>query len=141
MLSPIESSNEVRYVRREEVKVKPDQIEHFRSKMHNDVFPSLREQEGIRRLYLLRSAGDSNEFASVTFWNTDWDVGRYTASVAFERNIESVKDLLESEPRITEFAVESHDVNSNDLPAPKSAKVAASNEIRNRSRVSSKRKK
>jgi heme-degrading monooxygenase HmoA len=110
---------DIRYARRVAVRVKPENIENFLGKMRNDIFPSLRRETGIRRMYLLRTPGE-NEFVSLTLWDNKSYADAYGGS-AFTRNTESIRDFLESEPSLTEFDVELHDVNAEDLPPPKTA--------------------
>jgi heme-degrading monooxygenase HmoA len=113
------NSNNIRYARRVALKVNPDKVDNFLSKMRSEIFPNLRNQEGIRRMYLLRTPG-TNDFVSLTFWNNKSYADSYGAS-DYMKNTESLRDLLESDPTLTEFDVDLHDVNAEDLPAPKSA--------------------
>lgn len=113
------STNDLRYARRVTLKVRPDQIGTFLARMRDGVFPRLKEQAGIRRMYLLSSTG-GNEFLSVTLWNSKSNADAYGDSIAFQRNNDLVRDLLQSAPVVSEFDVEFHDVNAKDLPPPKS---------------------
>lgn len=118
----IVSENDLRYARHVALKVKPDQIGNFLTRMREGVFPRLREQAGIRRMYLLSSTG-GNEFLSVTFWNNKANADAYGDSIVFARVNELVRDLLESDPVMIEYDIEFHDVNAKDLPPPQSAVV------------------
>ena len=113
------STNDLRYARRVTLRVKRGQIGEFLRTMRDGIFPRLKEQAGIRRMYLLSSTG-GNEFLSVTLWNNKSSADAYGESVAFQRNTKLVRDLLESDPVVSEFDVEFHDVNAKDLPPPKS---------------------
>ncbi|MDG6908583.1 MAG: antibiotic biosynthesis monooxygenase [Nitrososphaerota archaeon] len=135
------SADDLRYARRVATKVKPDEVENFLSKMRKDVLPILKKQPGIRRIYLLRRSGGENEFESTTFWNKRSDADSYGKSDIFSKNVTSVRDFLESDPTVTEFDVESHDVNAEDLPIPKSAKQVVKRSIRRRSSPPRKSKK
>jgi heme-degrading monooxygenase HmoA len=115
-----ENSSVIRYARRVAVRVKRDQVENFLSKMR-EIFPSLKREAGIRRMYLLRNPGENNnEFVSLTLWNNKSYADAY-GNDSFTRNTESIRDFLEGEPSLTEFDVELHDVNAEDLPPPKTA--------------------
>ena len=116
------STNDLRYARRVTLRVKRGQIGEFLRTMRDGIFPRLKEQAGIRRMYLLSSTG-GNEFLSVTLWNNKSSADAYGESVAFQRNTKLVRDLLETDPVVSEFDVEFHDVNAKDLPPPKSAGV------------------
>jgi heme-degrading monooxygenase HmoA len=110
----------IRYARRVALMVKPDQIDNFLAKMRSDIIPNLKSQAGIRRMYLLRTPG-ANDFVSLTFWDNRSYADTYGASDSFRNNTESIRDMLESEPSVTQFDVDLHDVNAEDLPAPKTA--------------------
>ncbi len=114
------SSDEIRYARRAAVRVKPDQIDNFLAKMRNDIFPNLKSQKGIRRMYLLRTPGE-NEFASLTLWNNKSFADAYGSSDAFTNNTESIREFLESDISVTQFDVDLHDVNAEALPPPRTA--------------------
>lgn len=132
------NSGGIRYARRVAIRVKGDQIENFLSKMRNEIFPSLRSQNGIRRIYLLRTPGE-NEFVSLTLWDNKSYADSYGASGSFSGNTESLRDFLQSEPSLTEFDVELHDVNAEDLPPPKTAVRRAKN-VTKRSKSKTKKK-
>ncbi len=119
-MSP-EESNDMKYARRLVLKVKPEQIDNFLAKMRDDIYPSLKKQTGIRRVYLLRSYGGGNEFVSETLWDNKYFADTYGASNSFKENLEKVRDFIESDPSVTEFDIQLHDLNE-DLPLPESAK-------------------
>jgi heme-degrading monooxygenase HmoA len=139
---PTENSDEIRYARRVALTVKSDQIDNFLAKMRNDIFPNLKNQSGIRRMYLLRTPG-TNDFVSLTFWNNKSYADAYGAS-NYMGNTSSIRDMLESDPALTEFDVDLHDVNAEDLPAPRAAtrkarpsKVRARKKSRRKSKAKS----
>lgn len=110
-----------RYARRVSLKVKSDQVEDFVRDMREKIYPNLRKQPGIRRMYLLRSSGDGGEIVSLTFWNSKAEADGYGES-AFPGNIDELRNYLESEPLVTEYEVDYHDVNAEDLPPPETAR-------------------
>jgi heme-degrading monooxygenase HmoA len=117
-MSTADSGN-IRFARRVALKVKPEQIDNFLAKMRNEVFPNLRSQAGIRRMYLLRSPGE-NDFLSLTLWDNKSYADSYEGS-DFRKNTEALRDMLELDPSVTLFDVDLHDVNAEDLPAPSTA--------------------
>lgn len=126
---PVQAADELRYARRVGIVVKQDQVENFLSQMRSDVFPTLKQQAGIRRMYLLRSPERRNEFVSLTLWNSKSEADSYGSS-AYSKNTQTVSNFLESDPVLTEYDVEFHYVNSADLPPPKSAKQIVTRVIR-----------
>ena len=79
--------------------------------MQNQVYRSLRDEIGIRRLYSLRAAESKNEFVSLKLWNTKLDADNYGSSEAFRRNMVSARNLLESKASILKYDVKSHVIN------------------------------
>jgi heme-degrading monooxygenase HmoA len=136
------ANNDLRYARRAALRVKRDQVENFLAKMHERVLPSLKEREGIRRIYLLRGPEGGNEFISLTFWNDKSHADSYGSSETSAKNTESTRDFLESDPLLTEFDVEYHYVNAEDLP-PKSTEQVVTHAKRTfgASRVNKRRRK
>jgi len=117
-----EESNDKKYARRLAIKVKPEQIDNFLAKMRDDIYPSLKKQTGIRRVYLLRSYGGGNEFVSETLWDNKYFADTYASSNSFKENIDSARDFIESDPTVTEFDIILHDLNTTDLPLPEKPK-------------------
>lgn len=138
-MSTIDSGN-IRYARRVALRVKPEEIDNFLTKMRNEIFPSLRNQAGIRRMYLLRTPGES-DFVSLTLWDNKSYADAYGSSDSFTKNTESVRNMLETDPAVTQFDVDLHDVNAEDLPAPRTAVRKASAATRRSSRKSKTKKK
>ncbi|MHB8568539.1 MAG: antibiotic biosynthesis monooxygenase family protein [Nitrososphaerales archaeon] len=113
--------SEPRFARRLATRVKPDRVDDFISEVRDKISPKLKQQNGIRRIYLLRSTDSSNEFISLTLWDSKEAAEEYEKSGPYKEIVESIKDLVESEPSITNFDVEFHDVNAEDLPPPETA--------------------
>ena len=107
----------IRYARRLAIKVKPDQIDNFLATMKGKVFPNMKSQKGIRRMYLLQ-APMQNEFVSLTLWDNKSYADAYGTSGSYTQNVDSAREFLESDPTLTEFDVVLHDVNGEDLPPP-----------------------
>ncbi len=137
-----EDSVKIRYARRVALKIRPDQVENFLAKMRSVVFPNLKNQKGIRRMYLLRTPGEY-DFVSLTFWDDKSYADAYGASEEYAKNTESVREFLESDPSLTQFDVDLHDV-SEELPPPKVAVRRAPvirRERRSKTKKKSKRRK
>jgi heme-degrading monooxygenase HmoA len=114
-------SDDQRFARRLSLKVKSDQVEDYLRTVRESVHPDLRKQPGIRRMYLLRSRQGGTEFISLTFWNSKAEADDYGESSLFTHNLVLLGPYLESEPVLTEFDVEYHDVNAESLPPPETA--------------------
>jgi heme-degrading monooxygenase HmoA len=114
-----------RYVRRVALKVKQDSVGSFVSAFKNEVFPRTKKLKGVRRLYLLRSADSPNDYVSITFWNSEDDAKSYASSPAYSENSNQLRPLLESDPLLTEYHIEAHDINAEELPPPDASNVLA----------------
>ena len=128
-----------RYARRLSLKVKPDQVDEYLQTVRENVHPNLKNQPGIRRMYLLRGGG--SEFVSLSFWNSKGEADKYGRSQLFSRNLELLRPYLESEPVLTEFDVEFHDVNAESLPPPEMAVEKVERRVTRSKRKSSSPKK
>jgi heme-degrading monooxygenase HmoA len=135
------SEDNSRFARRTALTVKPGQVEDFLQKMRSEIIPTMKSQDGIRRMYLLRSTqGARNEFVSLTLWNNKEAADSYGRS-AFIRNTESIRELLDTGPNVTEFDIELHDVNAQDLPPPETAKKVVARRLRTSSGGAPRKKK
>lgn len=138
-------SEVIRYARRLAIKVRPGEVDDFIAIMRDKIFPSLKNQKGIRRMYLLQTPMQ-NEFVSLTLWDDKSFADAYGSSGTYTQNVESAREFLESDPILTEFDVKLHDVNAEDLPPPKRARRSLEREGRQkrskprRSRTSKKRR-
>jgi heme-degrading monooxygenase HmoA len=110
----------VRYAWRTSLKAKEGLEGALVEKMRNEIFPALKSQDGIRRMYLLRAPA-GNEFVLFTLWDSKSDADAY-ASHSSQDLLESIRDFVDSEPIRNEFDVELHSVNAKDLPPPQTAR-------------------
>src|SRR5579862_9869236 len=128
-----------RYARRLSLKVKPHQVDEYLQTVRENVHTDLRNQPGIRRMYLLRGGG--SEFVSLSFWNSKGEADEYGRSRLFSRNLELLRPYLESEPVLTEFEVEFHDVNAESWAPPETAVEKVERRVTRSKRKSSNSKK
>jgi heme-degrading monooxygenase HmoA len=115
-------SESSRFVRRVALKVKQDSVQDFISAFADTVIPRTKKSKGIRRLYLLRPVAETNEFVSLTFWDSQEAADAYSKSGTFDANSDQLKQFLEADPALTEYHIEVHEVNAEDLPPPEAAK-------------------
>jgi heme-degrading monooxygenase HmoA len=99
------------------LKVKPDKADEFRSVMRGRVYPKLRREKGVRRIYLLQPLEKTNEFVSLTLWNNEKDADDYE-SARYNEYLDTIKDLLDEDPSVTKFKIESHAVGQTVKKAP-----------------------
>lgn len=116
------------FAERTSLTVKQDKVEDFLSEVRNSLNPKMKEQSGIRRLYLLRSPERENEFVSLSLWDNKDAAEQYEHSEAYKETMSSLSEFLESEPSLTHYNVELRDVNAEELPPPESAVEKAEKE-------------
>jgi heme-degrading monooxygenase HmoA len=121
------------FAERTSLNVKPDKVEDFLSEVRNSLNPKMKEQAGIRRLYLLRSPEKENEFVSLSLWDNKDAAEQYERSDAYKETMSSLSGFLESEPSLTHYNVELRDVNAEELPPPEAAVEKAEKENTTRS--------
>jgi quinol monooxygenase YgiN len=117
-------SEVITFARRFLLKAKPAKVNEFLSTMKEKIYTELSKENGIRRIYLLKDTGQQNEFISLTLWNSKSDADTYESTGHFSANKENVTELLEEDPRVSQFEVEYHTV-SPTLPAPAASKKRA----------------
>ena len=130
-----------RYARRVGFRIKQEKLEDFLSEMRERIIPKVKQQAGIRRIYLLRSVGDlASDFASLTLWDSQDAADEYERSGAYNEIVESLREYLDSDTNLTQFDVALHDVNAEDLPPPESVMEKAGRVSTKSKRASPKKK-
>ena len=109
------SAENPRYARRVSMTTKPGKATKFVSVMKDSVFPRTKKCKGARRLYLLRSTKSKNDFVVLTLWDSKKEADGYGSSDAYTKNSDELLPLVTSDPALTEYDVEVHDVNKEDL--------------------------
>jgi quinol monooxygenase YgiN len=92
------------------MRVKHEKMHEFLSIARRDVGPSLANEKGLRRFYLIRSLENMNEFVALTLWNSQREAASYEKSGRYARNVSKIRDMLEAEPVLTQYHVELHSV-------------------------------
>jgi heme-degrading monooxygenase HmoA len=69
-----------RYARLITMKAKRGKGRRFKRVFEEQVAPSAKGIEGLRRLYLLRRVGKSDEFAAISLWNSERSAAKYAKS-------------------------------------------------------------
>lgn len=114
---------EIKHAVQLKLRVNPNQMDNFLKSVREEFFRGLREQRGIRRMYLLRGSEDqNNELLLWTLWDSKPAGDAYWASDSGRLAVEAVREILDSEPTLTEFAVELHDINAKGLAVSRSAR-------------------
>ncbi len=99
-----------RFARRIALKVKEEKLHEFLSLTRRDISPILVKEKGLRRLYLIRSVENMNEFFALTLWNSKRDADNYEKSGRYAKNLRKIRALLEGEPNLSQYHVELHRV-------------------------------
>ena len=101
------------------MKVKPGRAKDFVKIFQEKVVPTAMKEPGLRRLYLLRSIDQENEFVGFSLWNSEKDAENYVKSGHYQNNLEKLDLLLDSEPIVEKFMVEKHAVGRSVRPSRK----------------------
>ncbi len=121
MTMEIDDDQNTRFVRRLALKVKEGQAQDFLSAVRNELLPRTKNFHGLRRLYVLKSDVSPSEYVMLSFWNDKEDADTYRSSDTFIANSNTIREFLESDPMLSQFHIEAHHVNSDELAPPKAA--------------------
>ena len=119
MFMEMTDDQEARFVRRLALRVSEGKSEDFASAVRNEVLPRTKSFHGLRRMYLLRSDSSPAEYIILSFWNNKADADSYQSSDTFVANSDTLRAFLESDPVLSQYHIEVHYVNSDELPPPK----------------------
>jgi quinol monooxygenase YgiN len=106
----------IRFARRVTVRVQPGKAGEFMKTMHDNVYPNISKEPGMRRIYLLRDTANPDEFISLTLWNSKKQADSYEDSGHFREYVELIADKLQEPVGISEYNVEHHEVNPSLIP-------------------------
>jgi quinol monooxygenase YgiN len=121
---------DARYARQVAMTIKPEKLEEYVSLMKNQVFPRTKKCEGARRLYLLRSTKANNDFLVLTLWDSKEEADGYANSEAYSKNSDELLPMMVTpEPALSEYFIETHDVNAEDLLPPETAREEIKKEL------------
>jgi quinol monooxygenase YgiN len=100
----------LRFGRRVTLKVKGEKVDEFISAMRRKVYPTLRREKGLRRIYLLQPEEKPGEFESLTLWSNERDAEDYGRE-RYAKNLDAIREFLAEEPAsVTNLKVETHAV-------------------------------
>jgi heme-degrading monooxygenase HmoA len=90
------------------MKARPGKGDEFLKRFRDGVAASAGEIEGMRRLYLLRPVGKSNEFVAISLWDTKAAAEKYAKSGRNEQYGRALSAVQEGEEKVRKFDVEIH---------------------------------
>ena len=99
-----------RFIRLITMNVKRGKGNSFVRMFERDIASSSINLKGLRRLYLLRSHANRDDFVVLSFWNTKRDAERYATGEQFNRNAVKLAKYLRKKQRTSKFDVQLHTV-------------------------------
>jgi quinol monooxygenase YgiN len=97
-----------RFARIITIKAKPGEGERFLQRFRDGVAKTAVEIEGMRRLYLLRQLGKSEEFVVVSLWDDEKAAEKYAGSERNKQYGDKLAAVQEGKERVKKFRVELH---------------------------------
>jgi len=97
-----------RYARLITMKAKRGKGRRFARVFEEKVARSAKRLEGLRRLYLLRPVGKSDEFAVISLWNSERSAQKYAKSSKNREYSAKLASLRKGRQRVEKFNVELH---------------------------------
>jgi len=82
------------YIRIVSVKVQSGKLNEFKELFHNQVIPALKSTKGCRHIFLTQSIQESDEFISVTIWDSERDADLYESSGKFSELVSKLKQTF-----------------------------------------------
>lgn len=79
------------YIRIVSVKIQPDKVDEFKNIYSKDIIPILESIKGCSFAYLTESLKNSNEFLSISLWESKAFADQYESSGKFEELIAKIK--------------------------------------------------
>jgi len=97
-----------RFARIITMKAKPGKGDEFLKRFRDGVAATAGEIEGMRRLYLLRPVGKTNEFVAISMWDDKAAAEKYAKSGRNEQYGQTLAAVQEGKERVRKFDVEMH---------------------------------
>jgi len=97
-----------RYARLITMKTKRGSGRKFAETFEKEVVPTAVKLSGLRRLYLLRPVGRSDEFVAISLWDDEKHAKNYVRSGQDKRYLARLAGLQKGRERVEQFHVEIH---------------------------------
>jgi heme-degrading monooxygenase HmoA len=108
--------NETRFARVITMKAKAGKGKDFVKRFEEDVASTAANLEGIRRLYLLRQVGKSDEFTVVSLWDDEKSAEKYSKSAKNKDYGKKLASVVTGKEKVKKFHVELHLVGESARP-------------------------
>jgi heme-degrading monooxygenase HmoA len=94
------------FARLTHLKFLPEHFDQIRKIYNEEVIPVIKSQKGNNKVMLLEPVDKSDNYISLTIWNTKADADAYEASGTYKKLVDKVKSLLTSEPILKTYNFE-----------------------------------
>lgn len=98
--------NETRFARVITMKAKAGKSSEFVKRFEEDVASTAASLVGMRRLYLLRQVGKSDEFAVISLWDDEKSAESYAKSARNREYGKKLARVMTGKERVKKFRVE-----------------------------------
>ncbi|MGH9556435.1 MAG: antibiotic biosynthesis monooxygenase family protein, partial [Terriglobales bacterium] len=82
-----------------ELNCKPEKIEELRTRLDQDILPSLRKQKGFVDELVLNSDRETGHVLAISLWDTRDDAERYQREL-YPTIAEQLRPVIDGEPRV-----------------------------------------
>jgi heme-degrading monooxygenase HmoA len=86
--------------------VPPDKVSELKRIYHDEVVPEVHSQKGNVNIHLLEPVNNSDEFVSLTEWETEADADAYESSGKYKEMVSKVRSTFSSQPILKIYHVE-----------------------------------
>lgn len=94
------------YLRLTSFKIVPEKIKEAKLVFKNEVMPVVRQQKGNINILLLEPADLSDDYISMTQWETKADADNYQSSGIYQQLVRTLDGLLTKQPVLKVYTVE-----------------------------------
>lgn len=94
------------YLRLTSFKIVPEKIKEAKLVFKNEVMPVVRQQKGNINILLLEPADLSDDYISMTQWETKADADIYQSSGVYQQLVRTLDGLLTKQPVLKVYTVE-----------------------------------
>lgn len=83
--------------------VSPDRVKEAKKIYEEEVIPEVEKQKGNTNVILLEPTNGSNEFISMTAWESNADADAYQSSGKYQELVDKIRDMITGQPILTTY--------------------------------------
>lgn len=93
------------FVRMTFISIKPEHIEESKRMFQQEIVPAVRQQKGNENIMLLEPTDESDQYISLTIWQSREDAQQYETSGKYKELVDKARHTFSKPPVLKSYTV------------------------------------